>query len=108
VPVRKNLAVHGLGGDIRPDRQVNSDYEDLHDATGRVNFVLANPPFNVNAVDKERLKDPRRAGPPISVRPAAHRQFQWTCLFFWHYGPDFALGDSVNNSTGTCSALARS
>ena len=28
-----------------------------HDATGRFDFVLANPPFNVNAVDKERLKD---------------------------------------------------
>jgi type I restriction enzyme M protein len=30
---------------------------DPHDATGRFDFVLANPPFNVNAVDKERLKD---------------------------------------------------
>jgi len=33
------------------------DYDDPHDATGRFDFVLANPPFNVNAVDKERLKD---------------------------------------------------
>ena len=30
---------------------------DPHAATGRFDFVLANPPFNVNAVDKERLKD---------------------------------------------------
>ena len=49
---RMNLAVHGLEGDIR---QANTYYEDLHDATGKFDFVLANPPFNVNAIDKERL-----------------------------------------------------
>jgi len=51
---RMNLAVHGLEGDIK---QAISYYDDPHDATGRFDFVLANPPFNVNAVDKERLKD---------------------------------------------------
>src|SRR3989442_568738 len=54
---RLNLAVHGLEGDIRHGGQVNSYYDDPHDATDRFDFVLANPPFNVNAVDKERLKD---------------------------------------------------
>ncbi|GAB1719599.1 MAG: hypothetical protein NTAFB09_13300 [Nitrosospira sp.] len=54
---RLNLAVHGLEGDIRHGGNVNSYYDDPHTATGRFDFVLANPPFNVNAVDKERLKD---------------------------------------------------
>ena len=54
---RLNLAVHGLEGDIRHGGNVNSYYDDPHNATGQFDFVLANPPFNVNAVDKERLKD---------------------------------------------------
>ncbi|MCC6348794.1 MAG: SAM-dependent DNA methyltransferase [Candidatus Eisenbacteria bacterium] len=54
---RMNLAVHGLEGDIRHGGNVNSYYDDPHKATGKFDFVLANPPFNVNAVDKERLKD---------------------------------------------------
>ena len=54
---RLNLAVHGLEGDIRHGGQTNSYYDDPHSATGQFDFVLANPPFNVDAVDKERLKD---------------------------------------------------
>jgi type I restriction enzyme M protein len=49
-----NLAVHGLSGDIK---QANSYYENAHNSLGRFDFVMANPPFNVNGVDKERIKD---------------------------------------------------
>jgi type I restriction enzyme M protein len=59
---RLNLAVHGLEGDIRHGGNVNSYYDDPHNATGSFDFVLANPPFNFNAVDKERLKDMVGAG----------------------------------------------
>jgi type I restriction enzyme M protein len=46
---RLNLAIHGLEGDIRHGGNVNSYYDDPHNATGQFDFVLANPPFNVNA-----------------------------------------------------------
>jgi type I restriction enzyme M protein len=54
---RMNLAVHGLEGDIRHGGEINSYYDDPHNLVGRFDFVLANPPFNVNNVDKDRLKD---------------------------------------------------
>jgi type I restriction enzyme M protein len=54
---KMNLAVHGLSGDIR---QGNSYYEDIHESHGRFDFVMANPPFNVNGIDRERIKDDPR------------------------------------------------
>jgi type I restriction enzyme M protein len=54
---KMNLAVHGLSGDIRLG---NTYYEDFHNSLGRFDFVMANPPFNVNGVDKERIKDDPR------------------------------------------------
>lgn len=54
---KTNLAVHGLSGDIR---QGNTYYEDIHNSLGKFDFVMANPPFNVNGVGKEKIKDDRR------------------------------------------------
>ena len=54
---KMNLAVHGLSGDIR---QGNTYYEDLHESVGKFDFVMANPPFNVDRVDKEKIKDDPR------------------------------------------------
>lgn len=78
---RMNLAVHGLEGDIK---QAISYYDDPHDATGRFDFVLANPPFNVNAVDKERLKD--SVGPgrrfPFGLPRTDNANYLWIQLFY--------------------------
>lgn len=54
---KMNLAVHGLSGDIRDS---NTYYEDIHNCVGQFDFVMANPPFNVSGVDKDRLKDDPR------------------------------------------------
>ena len=81
---RLNLAVHGLEGDIRHGGNVNSYYDDPHSATGKFDFVLANPPFNVNAVDKERLKD--QVGPkrrfPFGLPNTDNANYLWIQLFY--------------------------
>jgi type I restriction enzyme M protein len=81
---RLNLAVHGLEGDIRHGGNVNSYYDDPHNATGQFDFVLANPPFNVNAVDKERLKD--TVGPgrryPFGLPKPDNANYLWIQLFY--------------------------
>ena len=54
---KMNLAVHGLEGDIK---QGNTYYEDIHKSLGKFDFVLANPPFNVNGIDKDKIKNDKR------------------------------------------------
>jgi len=60
---KMNLAVHGLEGDIQ---EANTFYEDKHRLQdgrplwGNVDFMMANPPFNVDKVDAESIKSDRR------------------------------------------------
>ncbi len=54
---KMNLAVHGLEGNIQ---KAITYYEDPHELLGKADFVMANPPFNVDEVDAENVKnDPR-------------------------------------------------
>lgn len=54
---KMNLAVHGLEGDIQ---KAISYYDDPHKLVGKADFVMANPPFNVDEIDAEKIKnDPR-------------------------------------------------
>jgi type I restriction enzyme M protein len=55
-----NLAVHGLEGSIRAGNEAITYYKDPYELAGRCDFVMANPPFNVDEVDAEKVKgDPR-------------------------------------------------
>ena len=74
---KMNLAVHGLEGDIR---QANSYYEDPHRCVGKFDFVMANPPFNVDRVDRERIKDAPRF--PFGMPRVDNANYLWIQLFF--------------------------
>lgn len=81
---RLNLSVHGLEGDIRHGGNINSYYDDPHTASGQFDFVLANPPFNVNAVDKERIKDMVGVGRrfPFGLPRTDNANYLWIQLFY--------------------------
>ena len=74
---KMNLAVHGLAGDIR---QSNTYHEDLHNSVGMFDFVMANPPFNVDRVDKERLKDDARF--PLGMPNVDNANYLWIQIFY--------------------------
>ncbi len=82
---KMNLAVHGLEGKIA---ESITYYQDEHTLAGRCDFVMANPPFNVDLVDAERIKgDPRL---PFGL-PGVNKQkkvgngnYLWIS-YFWSY-----------------------
>jgi type I restriction enzyme M protein len=55
-----NLAVHGLQGSIRAGNEAITYYKDPHELVGKCDFVMANPPFNVDEVDAEKVKGDKR------------------------------------------------
>lgn len=54
---RMNMFLHGLRSEIV---QANSYYSDPHNSFGNFDFVMANPPFNIDDVNLERVKGDRR------------------------------------------------
>ena len=57
---KMNLLLHNVRGDVR---ETNSYYSDPHDAVGRFDYVMANPPFNVDEVVYDKVKDDPRFKP---------------------------------------------
>jgi type I restriction enzyme M protein len=72
-----NLAVHGLSGDIK---QGNTYYENRHNCRGKFDFVMANPPFNVDGVDKEKIKDDPRY--PFGLPRVDNANYLWIQEFY--------------------------
>ncbi len=73
---RMNLAVHGLSGDIK---EAISYYEDVHGSVDSFDFVMANPPFNVDRVDKERVRDDPRF--PYGIPTIDNANYLWIQMF---------------------------
>lgn len=95
---KMNLAVHGLEGKIA---EAITYYQDEHTLTGKCDFVMANPPFNVDLVDAERIKgDPRL---PFGL-PGVNKQkkvsngnYLWIS-YFWSYLSDTGRAGFVMSS----------
>jgi type I restriction enzyme M protein len=74
---KMNLAVHGLEGQIS---QTNTYYEDPFKATGQFDYVMANPPFNVNKVEKAKLEGDKRF--PFGLPKADNANYIWIQAFY--------------------------
>src|SRR5437762_8141213 len=92
---KMNLAVHGLSGDIR---QAVTYYEDIHKSVGKFDFVMANPPFNVDKVDKERLKDDPRY--PFGMPRNDNANYLWIQGFYSALNEGGRAGFVMANSAG--------
>jgi len=98
---KMNLAVHGLEGQIR---EGNSYYDNSFRAVGRFDFVMANPPFNVNRVDKERLKNDR-ARYPLGIPTVDNANYLWIQLFYSALNEQgragFVMANSARDARGS-------
>ncbi len=97
---KMNLAVHGLSGDIR---EGNSYYEDIHKSVGKFDFVMANPPFNVDRVDKERIKDDPRF--PFGMPKPDNGNYLWIQIFYSALNENgrcgFVMANSASDARGS-------
>jgi type I restriction enzyme M protein len=90
---KMNLAVHGLSGDIR---QGNTYYEDLHNSRGKFDFMMANPPFNVSGVDKEKVKDDPRFA--LGMPTTDNANYLWIQAFYYSLNDRGRSGFVMANS----------
>jgi type I restriction enzyme M protein len=82
---KMNLAVHGLEGKIA---EAITYYQDEHTLVGKCDFVMANPPFNVDLVDAERIKGEKRLPfglPGVNkAKKVSNGNYLWIS-YFWSY-----------------------
>ena len=83
-----NLAVHGLEGRIRAGNEAITYYKDPHELAGQCDFVMANPPFNVDEVDAEKVKGDKRLPfglPGVNkAKKVSNANYLWL-QYFWSY-----------------------
>ncbi|GAC08253.1 type I restriction-modification system subunit M [Paraglaciecola chathamensis] len=106
-----NLAVHGLQGDIR---EGNSYYEDPFELAkgevtggkqhGQFDYVMANPPFNVNEIQKDRLKDDKHRF-PYGMPRNDNGNYLWIQLFYSALNQKgragFVMANSASDARGS-------
>lgn len=108
---KMNLAVHGLEGNIQ---KAITYYEDPHEMIGKADFVMANPPFNVDEVDAEKIKnDPRLPFglPGVNKKGAvSNGNYLWISYFYSYLNEHGRAGfvmSSQASSAGSGEAKVR-
>ena len=91
---RMNMAVHQLSGQML---QANSYYEDPFDSPGKFDFVMANPPFNVDKIDKDRIKN-NTSRYPLGMPKTDNGNYIWIQMFLGALNDSGRAGFVMANS----------
>ena len=109
-----NLAVHGLEGSIQAGNEAITYYKDPHEMAGKCDFVMANPPFNVDEVDAEKVKGEKRLPfglPGVNKsKKVSNANYLWLQYFYSYLNGDGRAGvvmSSQASSAGRDEAKVR-
>lgn len=103
-----NMAVHGLTGVIQSGDEANSFYHDSHNLNGRCDYVMANPPFNVDKVKSESCESAGRLPfgmPSVNKnKEVGNANYLWISYFYSylnaHGRAGFVMASSSTDSQG--------
>ncbi len=103
-----NMAVHGLNGIIKSGDEANTFYHDAHNLDGCCDYVMANPPFNVDKVNSESAQSAGRLPfglPSINAKKEfGNANYLWISYFYSylneHGRAGFVMASSATDSSG--------
>lgn len=103
-----NMAVHGLNAKIVSGDEANSFYHDAHNLDGCCDFVMANPPFNVDKVKSETAQAAGRLPfglPGVNKnKEIGNGNYLWISYFYSYLNErgraGFVMASSATDSQG--------
>ena len=102
-----NMAVHGLNGKIVSGDEANTFYHDAHNLAGQCDYVMANPPFNVDKVKAESASAAGRLpfglpGVNAKTKEIGNANYLWISYFYAylneHGRAGFVMASSATDS----------
>ena len=103
-----NMAVHGLTGVIKSGDEANTFYHDAHNLDGCCDYVMANPPFNVDKVNSESAQSAGRLPfglPSVNAKKEfGNANYLWISYFYSYLNEKgragFVMASSATDSSG--------
>ena len=103
-----NMAVHGLTGVIKSGDEANTFYHDAHNLDGECDYIMANPPFNVDKVNSESAQSAGRLPfglPSINAKKEfGNANYLWISYFYSYLNEKgragFVMASSATDSSG--------
>ena len=103
-----NMAVHGLSGVIKSGDEANTFYHDAHNLAGCCDYVMANPPFNVDKVKSESAEAAGRLPfglPGVNkAKEVGNANYLWISYFYAYLNESgragFVMASSATDSQG--------